>query len=99
MSRNLNLPFFPLPPEEYNWQYFAETLQSFATYMQNTQNPGEGRYTFMVLTNLQTDEIGLEEGAVFSHEGQLRTPVPHSSYVRGVEAATGEVGAVRVRIR
>jgi hypothetical protein len=35
------------------------------------QNPGEGRNTFTVFTALQTDDSGLEDGAVFNHGGQL----------------------------
>ena len=48
MSRNLNLPFFPIPPDEYNKEYFAEVLRSYSTYLQNMQNPGEGQYLYSV---------------------------------------------------
>jgi len=97
MSRNLNLPFFPLPPDDYNKEYFAEVLRSYSTYLQNMQNPGEGRNTFKVFTNLQTDDSGLEDGTVFNHGGQLRVPVAHSPYVQGSQA-TGSVGTITVTI-
>lgn len=97
MSRNLNLPFFPIPPDEYDQRYFAEILRSFSTYMQNMQNPGEGRNTFTVFTNLQTDDSGLEDGSVFQHNGQLRVPVLNIPYVRG-SSAIGQVGKVTVTI-
>ena len=97
MSRNLVLPFFPIPPEEYSQRYFAEVLRSYSTYMQNMQNPGEGRNTFTVFTNLQTDDSGLEIGSVFEHGGQLRVPVGNIPYVRG-SSAIGEVGEVTVTI-
>ena len=97
MSRNLNLPYFPIPPDEYSQQYFAEVLRSYSTYLQNMQNPGEGRNTFTVFTNLQTDDSGLEVGAVFEHNGQLRVPLAYSPYVRGSQA-TGTVGTVTVTI-
>ena len=71
MSRNLNLPFFPIPPDEYNKEYFAEVLRSYSTYLQNMQNPGEGRNTFTVFTNLQTDDSGLEDGTVFRFTSHL----------------------------
>jgi len=61
------------------------------------QNPGEGRNTFTVFTNLQTDDSGLEVGAVFEHNGQLRVPLDYSPYVRGSQA-TGTVGTVTVTI-
>lgn len=95
MSRNLNLPFFPVPPSEYNPQYFSEVLRSYSTYLQNMQNAGEGRNTFMVFTALQTDDSGLEAGSVFSHDGQLRVPLVDSPFVRG-QQATGQVGSVTV---
>jgi hypothetical protein len=97
MSRNLNLPFFPIPPDEYDQRYFGEVLRSYSTYMQNMQNPGEGRNTFTVFTNLQTDDSGLEIGSVFEHDGQLRVPVGNIPYVRG-SSATGEIGKVTVII-
>jgi hypothetical protein len=61
------------------------------------QNPGEGRNTFTVFTNLQTDDSGLEDGTVFNHGGQLRVPVAHSPYVQGSQA-TGSVGTITVTI-
>lgn len=97
MSRNLILPFLPIPPDQYDPQYFAEVLRSYSVYMQNIQNPGEGRNTFTVFTNLQTDDSGLETGAVFNHGGQLRVPLPYSPYVKGSQA-TGSVGTVTVTI-
>jgi len=97
MSRNLNLPYFPIPPDVYNQEYFAEVLRSYSTYLQNMQNPGEERNTFTVFTNLQTDDSGLEVGAVFEHNGQLRVPLAYSPYVRGSQA-TGTVGTVTVTI-
>ena len=97
MSRNLNLPYFPIPPDEYSQQYFAELVRSYSTYLQNMQNPGEGRNTFTVFTNLESDDSGLEDGAVFEHDGQLRVPLAHSPYVRGSQA-TMAVGTVTVTI-
>jgi hypothetical protein len=69
MSRNLTLPFFPLPPSQYDKQYFAEVLRSYSIYLEQIQNAGEGRNTFTVFTALQTDDSGLENGSVFSHGG------------------------------
>ena len=60
MSRNLVLPFFPVAPTQYDQQYLAEVVRSFAVYLEQMQNPGEGRNTFSVFTNLQTDDSGLE---------------------------------------
>jgi len=97
MSRNLVLPFFPVPPEGYTQEYMAEIMRSFTVYLTQIQNPGEGRNTFTVFTALQTDDSGLENGAVFNHEGQLRVPLANSPYVRGSQTIGG-VGSVTVVI-
>jgi len=95
MSRNLPLPFFPVPPEEYDYQYFAELVRSYSTYLEQIQNAGEGRNTFTVFTALQTDDNNLETGAVFNHGGYLKVSQINTPHVRGV-SATGGVGSVTV---
>ena len=95
MSRNLNLPFFPVPPQEYNYQYFAELVRAYSNYLQQMQNAGEGRNTFTVFTDLQTDDSGLEVGAVFNHGGYLKITEANTPHARGSEE-TGGVGTVTV---
>ena len=95
MSRNLPLPFLPVPPAEYQQPYLAEIVRAISVYMQNERNPGEGRNTFSVFTNLQTDDSGLEPGAIFNHDGYVRVPLTQSPHVRGSQA-TGSVGTVTV---
>jgi hypothetical protein len=95
MSRNLVRPFFPIPPAEYQRAYFAEIIRSFSTYLEQTQNPGEGRHTFLVLTNLQTDDVGLETGALFQQAGFVKISLTNTPHVRG-SSATGQVGTVTV---
>ena len=95
MSRNLVLPYFPTPPSEYDQKYLTELVRAFSTYMQGQQNPGEGRNTFTVFTNLQTDDSGLETGAVFNHGGYVKITQINTPHVRG-SAGTGFVGSVDV---
>jgi hypothetical protein len=95
MARNLNLPFLPVPPEKYDQSYFSEIVRALSVYMQNERNPGEGRNTFTVFTNLQTDDVGLEPGAVFNHGGYLKVSELNSPHVQG-SSATGTVGSVTV---
>ena len=95
MARNQILPYFAVPPGQYDPQYFANLTRSFATYMQQQQNPGEERATNLTLTDLQTDDSGLEVGALFQQDGFVkitRTNVPHA---RG-SSGTGAVGSVTV---
>ena len=95
MSRNLTLPFLPVPPNEYQQQYFAEVIRAISVYMQNERNPGEGRHTAMVLTNLQSNDQGLETGALFEHDGFVKITKANTPHVGGV-SATGAVGSVTV---
>jgi len=95
VSRNLPLPYFPIPPQEYQSPYFQEILRSISMYMDNIQNAGEGRATFMVLTNLQTDDVGLETGTLFQQGGFVKITLSNSSHVRG-STGTGGVGTVTV---
>ena len=97
MSRNLVLPFFPIAPQQYDQRYFAEVVRAFSVYLEQMQNPGEGRNTFMVLTNLQTDDSGLETGALFQQSGFVKIALINSPHVRG-SSGTGAVGTVTVTI-
>ena len=103
MSRNLVLPFFPIPPEEYNQEYMAEIMRSFTVYLTQIQNPGEGRNTNLTLTNLQTDDQGLAPGELFNYRdasgmmGFVKIAVADTSNLRGNTATSG-VGAVTVTI-
>ncbi len=95
MSRNLVLPFFPVAPQQYEQQYFAEVVRAFSVYLEQMQNPGEGRNTRLVLTNLQTDDSGLEIGALFEQDGFVKITRANVPHARG-SSATGQVGTVTV---
>ena len=68
-------------------------------YLTQMQNPGEGRHTELVLTNVQTDDQGLEVGALFKSEttGNLKIAVADISNLRG-NSATSSVGSVTVTV-
>jgi len=72
MSRNLPLPYLPVPPQQYDQRYFAELVQSIALFMQQTRNPGEGRFTTVTLTDLPTSDTGLEPGALYNDGGTVK---------------------------
>ena len=95
MSRNVPAPYFPIPPKEYQQGYFSEVIRAFSVYLQQAQNPGEGRNTLGVFTNLQTDDSGLETGAIFNHGGYVKITQVNTPHVRG-SAGTGAVGLVTV---
>lgn len=95
MARNLVRPFFPVPPAQYSQQYFANLTQSFSVYMEQQGNPGEERATKLTLTDLQTDDSGLETGALFQQGGFVKVTLSNTPHVRG-STGTGGVGTVTV---
>lgn len=97
MSRRLSRPFFPIPPPQYMQNYFAELVRSFSVYLEQMQNPGDIRGTQLTLTELQTDDVGLETGALFQHDGFVKITQLNTASVRG-SGSTGQVGQVTVVI-
>jgi hypothetical protein len=94
MSRNLAPPSFPIPPREYDQRFFFEFLRTFTQYQSQVQNPGEGRNTFTVFTDLQSNDQGLESGAVFRDGNYfLKVAVANRPNVGGLKA-TGGVGQI-----
>ena len=97
MSRNLSIPYFPNAPQNYSQQYASEITRAFSLYAEQIQNAGEGRNTFSVFTNLQTDDSGLETGAIFNHGGYVKVAEINTPHLRG-SAGTGQVGTVSITI-
>lgn len=95
MSRNLVLPFFPIPPGQYDQQYFTTLVRNFAVYLDQIQNPGEGRASTFVLTDLQNDNQGLEIGGLFNHGGFVKITEANTPHVR-TNVGTTAVGSVSV---
>jgi len=94
MSRNLVAPRFPNPPAQYDQRYMADLIRAFALYQQQQQNPGEGRNTTTVLTNMQTSDQGLEPGTLFRDgNGFVKVTLANQPNVAGL-SATGGVGQI-----
>ena len=89
------IPFFPTPPADYNRQYMEDIVRAFSLYVSSINTPGEGRNTFTVFTNLQTDDFNLETGAIFNHNGFVKISQLDSPHTRGV-SGTSAVGSVTV---
>lgn len=94
-NRLVPAPYFPIPPAEYEQRYFNEVIRAFSVFLEQSRNPGEGRNTFTVFTNLQTDDSGLETGAIFNHGGYVKITQENTPHVRG-SAGIGSVGSVTV---
>jgi len=79
----------------YNEGYMADLVRALTSLVTYVRAVGEGRQTTIVLTNLATNDSGLEPGTIFQVEGVLRVPLLYSPYAAGL-SATGSVGSVTV---
>ena len=96
MSRNTPIPYFPTPPTDYTPTYFSEVMRSFTVYVNQVHNPGLGRNTTTVFTNMQAGNYqGLEVGTLIEIEGVVHIALANFSYLAG-NSGTGQVGSVTV---
>jgi hypothetical protein len=94
-SRSLVRPYFPIPPRDYDQAYLNEVIRSFSVFIQQIQNPGDARHTELTLTGLQSNDQGLETGALFEVDGFVKISRSFNPHVGGV-GATGSTGSVTV---
>ena len=95
MARINPFAHFAKPPDQYVPRYFADMVRAFSTYIQQQDTPGVGRNTTTVLTNLQTDDYGIEAGTLFQVDGVVRVCLVSAPYVRGL-SSTLALGTVTV---
>ena len=97
MPTNVNVPYFADPPQNYDRSYLSQITRAFSLFAQQVQNPGEGRNTFMVYTNLQQNDYSLEVGTVYRQGNVLYITLLDTTSPSGV-SATASLGAVTVVI-
>lgn len=97
MSRKLIKPNFPLPPANYDQQYLSEVVRSFSIFLQQMQNPGDGRFSAVTITGLPRNDVGLESGTLYNHEGVVKVSELRTSSVAGQSLTTTQ-GSVAVSI-
>jgi hypothetical protein len=97
MDRRLIPPVFSRAPANYDQLYFNDLVRGLSSLVNFIQAVGEGRQTTIVLTNLASNDYGLEPGTIFVVDGVLRIPLPNSPYVAGLSATAG-VGSVSVTV-
>ena len=96
-TRKVVRPLFPQAPADYSQDYTAEVVRAFSVFLQQVQNPGDLRATSLTLTDLQTNNQGLEIGAVFQVNGVLHITLANQAYLAGTSATTA-VGQVTVNV-
>lgn len=89
------LPIFPPPPDAYSRTYLTDLVAALNRMSFIIANPGEGRQSRLVITNLTSTDYGLEVGTLFQVDGVVRSVVANRAYPPGL-SATGSVGTVAV---
>lgn len=84
-----------MPPDQYNRQYMAQVVRAFSVFVQQVNNPGDAVYSNLRLTNLPTNDQGLQTGALFQHDGFVKITQANSPHVAGV-SGTSVLGTVTV---
>lgn len=51
MSRNINIPYLPNPPEAYDRRYMAQLTQAFALFAQQSQAAGPVAASELILSS------------------------------------------------
>ena len=95
MPRGLVPPRFAVPPDTYNSTYFSDMVRLLTTYIIQEQQPGEMRATVGTFTALATNDVGLEQGALFEVDGFVKISRLSNPHVAG-SSGTGAVGSVAV---
>jgi len=74
----------------------SEVVRAFSIFVAQFQNPGDVRATELTLTALQTNDVGLEPGAVFQQDGILKITLANKPHPSGLEGngAAGEVEVI-----
>lgn len=97
MSRDTAVPLFPNPPGNYDPKYMADVTRAFAQFAQVILNPGEGRNTFIVLTDLKDNDQGLEPGALYKFGNHVMIAEANIAALKGGSMAIS-AGTVAVVI-
>jgi len=104
MSRALVPPQFPLPPEEYDRQYFDEMVRSLTQLVVQMQNPGEMRGTRVTITDMPvydptavSADNGLEPGRLYRIGNNVKISLLDRAVPQGA-GMTSAVGDLTVSI-
>ena len=95
MDRKNLYPVFSKAPVEYSKRYVDDLARSLNQLVYLLRNPGEGRNTTMVFTDLPTSGYGLEPGSLYHINGVVKVVLEYEAYSIGLQAL-GSVGTVSV---
>ena len=96
-SRDLASPRLPLPIGEVDQTYIIDLVRALDFFIQQSNNPGEGRNTKLVFTSMPTSDVGLEEGTLYRFGNDVKISLINIAGVDGI-SVTATLGTVTVAV-
>ncbi len=97
MSRSLVPPRLPQPNGGISVEYMYDLVTTLDLFIQQQNNPGEGRNTKVVFTALPTSDVGLEQGTLYRIGNDVKVSLLNIAGVNG-NSGTSSVGSVTVSV-
>tara|TARA_R110002126_G_scaffold5373_2_gene28351 strand:- start:3925 stop:4221 length:297 start_codon:yes stop_codon:yes gene_type:complete len=97
MSRSLVPPRLPQPIGQLSVEYMYDLVTTLDLFIQQQNNPGEGRNTKLVFTALPTSDVGLEPGTLYRVGNDVKVSLLNIAGVNG-NSGTSSVGSVTVSV-
>jgi len=91
------VPRFSEPPGEYSQRYMGDLVRALNQFARIVSNPGQGRNTFLVLTDLHSDDVGLEPGSLYKDGTYVKISTLDVAALRGA-SLTVSLGTVTVTV-
>ena len=96
-SRDLASPRLPLPIGEVDQTYIIDLVRALDFFIQQSDNPGEGRNTKLVFTDMPTSDVGLEAGTLYRFGNDVKISLINIAGVDG-SSITATLGNVTVSV-
>tara|TARA_R100001015_G_C4628248_1_gene188310 strand:- start:452 stop:751 length:300 start_codon:yes stop_codon:yes gene_type:complete len=96
-SRDIASPRLPLPIGNVDQNYIIDLVRALDFFIQQSDNPGEGRNTKTVFTAMPTSDVGLEVGTLYRQGNDVKISLINIAGVDG-SSATTSIGTVTVSV-
>tara|TARA_R100000773_G_scaffold42366_1_gene39547 strand:- start:651 stop:947 length:297 start_codon:yes stop_codon:yes gene_type:complete len=96
-SRDIASPRLPLPVGDVDQAYIVDLVRALDLFIQQSDNPGEGRNTKLVFTAMPTSDVGLEVGTLYRFGNDVKISLLNIAGVDGL-TATATLGSVTVSV-
>jgi len=90
-------PRLPQPNGQLSLEYMYDLVSVLDVFIQQQNNPGEGRNTKIVFTALPTSDVGLEAGTLYRIGNDVKVSLLNIAGVDGV-SATISLSSVTVSV-